>query len=384
MSYLDKHGGRPRPGLDAEGNTIISGVRATRRYSFGEDAAYLAKHWQLEQVGGASAQAGGGQLLLTSGVQAGAKATAVLTTLQLTAPARVAVTCRFANLPPAGTDFYLELVDESGNVCAGWAFIGGQSATQGRLQTYGAGGIAAPENVGNVTLQDRVAARRTYEIQVYPDEIRFNQRDPNTTAARSTSAVRNDCVPGPDQVLQVRLRVANSSAPASSSTLSVTGVLVTDITEIPVDLTNCGGSSPAEAVPAMLVSGSVVTATAAVSSYGGGAIPVHQSILAAGIGATVVRSSPITIAGGTITNPTATDVWLKLYNQVVTPVPASHTPVMTIRVPAGSNVNLSALLPAVGLRLFNGLAFVVTAQSSKTDTTAVGAGVIVEILGGAS
>lgn len=384
MSYLDKHGGRPRPGLDAEGNTIISGVRATRRYSFGEDAAHLAKNWQLEQVGGASAQAGGGQLLLTSGVQAGAKATAVLTTLQVTAPARVAVTCRFANLPPAGTDFYLELVDEFGNVCAGWAFIGGQSATQGRLQTYGAGGIAAPENGGSVTLQDRVAARRTYEIQVYPDEIRFNQRDPNTTAARSTSAVRNDCVPDPQQVLQVRLRVANSSAPASSSTLSVTGVLVTDITEVPVDLTNCGGSSPAEAVPAMLVSGSVVTATPAVSSYGGGAVPVHQSILAAGINATVVRSSPITIAGGTITNPTGTDVWLKLYNQVVSPVPASHTPVMTIRVPAGSNVNLSALLPAVGLRLFNGLAFVVTAQPAKTDTTAVSAGVIVELIGSGS
>lgn len=384
MKLLDKHGGRSRPGQDEEGNIIVSGIRAACRYSFGEDASHLAKHWQLEQAGGASVQIGGGQLLLTSGMQAGAKATALLTTVKLKAPARVAVTCRFANLPPAGTDFYLELIDEAGNTCAGWAFIGGQSATQGRLQTFGAGNIAAPENGGNVTLQDRVAARRTYEVQVYPDEIRFNQRDPNTTNARSTSAVRNDCVPGPEQVLQVRLRVANSSAPASSSTLSVTGVLVTDITEVPVDLTNCGGSSPAEAVPAMLVPGSVVTATPAVSSYGGGAVPVHQSILAAGINATVVRSSPITIAGGTITNPTASDVWLKLYNQVVAPAPASHTPVMTIRVPAGSNVNLSALLPAVGLRLFNGLAFVVTAQPAKADNTAVSAGVIVELIGSGS
>lgn len=384
MKLLDRHGGRSRPGQDEEGNITVSGIRAACRYSFGEDASHLAKHWQLEQAGGASVQIGGGQLLLTSGMQAGAKATALLTTVKLKAPARVAVTCRFANLPPAGTDFYLELIDEAGNTCAGWAFIGGQSATQGRLQTFGAGNIAAPENGGNVTLQDRVAARRTYEVQVYPDEIRFNQRDPNTTNARSTSAVRNDCVPGPEQVLQVRLRVANSSAPASSSTLSVTGVLVTDITEVPVDLTNCGGSSPAEAVPAMLVPGSVVTATPAVSSYGGGAVPVHQSILAAGINATVVRSSPITIAGGTITNPTASDVWLKLYNQVVAPAPASHTPVMTIRVPAGSNVNLSALLPAVGLRLFNGLAFVVTAQPAKADNTGVSAGVIVELIGSGS
>lgn len=380
MNLLEKHGKAPKKREDDEGSMIVTGVRAAYRFSFGEAADVIAKHWKIDQAG-ATAAVTAASLQLNSGTTPNAQASAVLQTLKMLAPMRIAVTAKFSQANPANSDFFIELIDNADQVAAAWGFIGGQTTTQGRVLTFGAGQVAAAENASNLSLSDRATAARTYEIQLYPDEIRFSQRDPNTLNARSTGAIRNHCVPDPNAPLRLRIRVKNgATAPASATQLTITGIIVNDITEVPVDMTNTGSNSQAEAVPVLSVPGSSITATAAFSTNSGGAIPIHQSILAASTNAMVIRAAALVLAGGMITNPTAADVWLKLYNQTSAPAPATNTPVLTVKVPAGQQINLGTIMPAAGMR-FVGLAILTTAAPAKTDTTAIAAGVIVELMG---
>ncbi|GGY03828.1 hypothetical protein [Paludibacterium paludis] len=365
---------------DAEGNRLFSGVRCVKRVAFSDPAVNLAE-WTLSQQGGATAALSGSAMQLSSGTAAGAAASATLGTVSGKSPLRVAVIAKFSQINPAGTDAAIELVDAGGNVAAAIAFPGGLSASQCRVQTFDPAGNGAPENSANVNYVDRVAAFKAYEILVFHDEIRFYARDTNSGAVRASLSLRTMFLPDPEADLSVRLRILNTAAVASSTTLMVHSVLVNDINELPVDMTNTGGVTPAESIPVYPISTLVCASYPAQRSDIGSYTPLHQSTLAASTNSTLVRSSPVNLGGGMIYNPSAADIWLKLYNKTSIPVPATDTPVLTVRVPANQQVNLSALLPAVGLRLPSGLAYSVTAAAAKTDATAIAAGAIIELHG---
>lgn len=77
----------------------------------------------------------------------------------------------------------------------------------------------------------------------------------------------------------------------------------------------------------------------------------------------------------TVSNPTATAVFVKVYNKASAPTLASDVPVMTIPVPAGSIQELN--FGTTGKRFASGIALAVTAAAASTDATAAVAGVVV-------
>lgn len=84
-----------------------------------------------------------------------------------------------------------------------------------------------------------------------------------------------------------------------------------------------------------------------------------------------VKTSAGTLYGMTASNPTATPAYLKLYNKASAPVVASDTPIRTISLPAGADVNV-IFTPK---RFSAGIAYAVTGAAVKTDATAAPAGV---------
>lgn len=383
MSLLKKHANDlPSAGRDAEGASLVTGVRLARRWSMAEDMATLQADWKLAQTGSGTVQQVAGTLQLSSGAAANGMASALLATMPMLCPVRIAVIAKFSAANPVNCDASIELVDADGAVWAAWSFAGALNSTQTRIATFGAGPIAAPENGTALVISDRVAAARIYEMQLYQDEIRFCQRDPNTANARNTLGIRSMYVPDPNMALYLRVRMQNGAvAPASAPVLTLQGVIVNDINEVPVDLTNTGSSSAAESVPVSITGTPNVNAVNNPSAYLGGYLPTHQSVLAATTNPVLVRNGAINVGGGSVANTSAADIWLKLYNKNAVPLPASDIPVLTVRVPAGQQVSLKNFIPSQGLRLTAGLAYLVTGAASKTDTTAIAAGSVIEIMG---
>lgn len=90
-------------------------------------------------------------------------------------------------------------------------------------------------------------------------------------------------------------------------------------------------------------------------------------------------SAPITAATNlfelTVSNPTATAAFIKIYNKASAPTLASDIPVLTISAPAGSFNQIS--FGTTGKRLTSGLAIAITGAAAATDATASVAGVVV-------
>ncbi len=75
----------------------------------------------------------------------------------------------------------------------------------------------------------------------------------------------------------------------------------------------------------------------------------------------------------TVSNPTATPSFVKLYNKATAPVVASDVPVLTIPVPANSVQALS--FGAQGKRFATGISLAATGAIAATDATATVAGI---------
>jgi hypothetical protein len=83
-------------------------------------------------------------------------------------------------------------------------------------------------------------------------------------------------------------------------------------------------------------------------------------------------------AGGNLfeisaSNPTATPAYLKLYNKSTAPTVGTDVPMMTIPIPANSNVSLE--FGPLGKRFTSGIALAITGAIAATDTTASVAGI---------
>lgn len=90
--------------------------------------------------------------------------------------------------------------------------------------------------------------------------------------------------------------------------------------------------------------------------------------------AVVWRGSACSLQEITLSNPTATPAFLKLYNRTAVPNPAVDQPLIIIPIPASSSASLE--FGNVGKRFSLGLAIAVTGAIGELDATAAPVGVL--------
>lgn len=117
--------------------------------------------------------------------------------------------------------------------------------------------------------------------------------------------------------------------------------------------------------------------TAAAASFSATVTPVGSSALsfvsAATTNAAVDKASAGSLFEVSISNPTATPVFVKFYNKATAPTVGTDVPVLTIPVAAGETKPFE--FGSVGKRFPLGIGHAVTGAAAATDTTAAVAGV---------
>ena len=119
------------------------------------------------------------------------------------------------------------------------------------------------------------------------------------------------------------------------------------------------------------VSGTITTSGTTTNTPVTGSI--HNLVTAATTNIAVVKASAGNLYGTTISNVTATPVYVKLYNKATAPVLTTDVPIITIPVPANSIESFD--FGAIGKRFTLGIGISVTGAIGATDTTNAVAGV---------
>ena len=96
----------------------------------------------------------------------------------------------------------------------------------------------------------------------------------------------------------------------------------------------------------------------------------YNVVTAASTNSAVVKATAGTLYEITISNPTATAAYVKLYNKATAPTVGTDEPVMTIPVPATSatTMPISLIFGQVGKRFATGIGIACTAAAAATDT----------------
>lgn len=135
------------------------------------------------------------------------------------------------------------------------------------------------------------------------------------------------------------------------------------------------GSYATEPIPAIqthAVTGSgTFTTSGAVTALPTGT--AYSLVTTASTNAAVVKSSAGNLFELTLSNPTATAAYVKLYNKATAPTVGTDVPVLTI--PVAGGVVASVELGAIGKRFATGIGIAVTAAAAATDTANAVAGV---------
>lgn len=120
-----------------------------------------------------------------------------------------------------------------------------------------------------------------------------------------------------------------------------------------------------EGVPAVTVSGTATVTPTSATNY--------NAVTTASTNAASVKSSAGNVFEITVSNPTATAIYVKLYNKASAPTVGTDVPILTIPVAAGTTVAMQ--FGALGKRLGTGIAIAATAAAAATDTAVAVAGV---------
>lgn len=131
--------------------------------------------------------------------------------------------------------------------------------------------------------------------------------------------------------------------------------------------------TPTENIPAIQTH----SVTAAASSFGATTTPAtgtaYSLVTTASTNAASARNAAASLFEITVSNPTATAAYVKVYNKASAPTVGTDVPVLTIPAPAGSLQ--SPNLGPIGKRFSSGIAVAVTAAAAATDTANSVAGV---------
>jgi hypothetical protein len=183
--------------------------------------------------------------------------------------------------------------------------------------------------------------------------------------------------------LRLQIRIANgSTAPASTTTLTVGFIGVTNYSNQSVSVNDVrpmgvGSALPVEimrgvtqAISGSLTSAGTTTATPATGT-------TYNLVTTASNNLAFMKASAGVLYEITVSNPTATACYIKLYNKTSAPVVASDVPVMTIAIPAtAAGVGEKSFnFGAVGKRFATGISIAVVGAAVATDATNAVAGI---------
>lgn len=179
------------------------------------------------------------------------------------------------------------------------------------------------------------------------------------STANATQAYDGNCA----MVTKVRVRL---SAFTSAGTHSV-GISAADVAVEPNPVVSLAAGS-ASVGTVVLGAGSAAVGTVATPS--GSAISVTTT---ASTNASSQKASAGNLFELSVSNPTATAIYVKLYNKASAPTVGTDVPVLTIPVAAG--VTVQPPLGNIGKRFTTGIAMAATAAAAATDTGVSVAGV---------
>jgi hypothetical protein len=225
----------------------------------------LSGDWVVNQTGaGQSITVSTSELTIAAGTTANAE-TIITTTLSFKIPFRVLFTFTLSQRI-ANQEFYLEIVDSSGNHRAS-VLLDGTSSTTAKLN-------CANENNSTGSISSTSFSTATYgiaELEVSSDEVNLYNRGANSSSNRgSSNSVVTRQIPDPNLDYFVRIRAKNlGTAPASNTNLKLDAIVVQDIEEITAEVTaGRGGGGLNQSIPVLIngtpgvsVSSGSITAT---------------------------------------------------------------------------------------------------------------------------
>jgi hypothetical protein len=145
----------------------------------------------------------------------------------------------------------------------------------------------------------------------------------------------------------------------------------------PVVVENASQVGAGAAMPVQLMGGTTaVTGSVSISGTPNINLPTslnYNVVTAASTNAAVVKSSVGSLWEVTVSNVTATPVFVKFYNKATAPTVGTDVPVLTI--PVAANSTLSMQFGATGKRFLTGIGVAATAGALATDTAVAVAGV---------
>ncbi len=131
------------------------------------------------------------------------------------------------------------------------------------------------------------------------------------------------------------------------------------------------GTYATEPIPAMQTHAVTASGTFTIGPAAG---TTYNLVSAATTNSAIVKSTAGNLCELTIFNPTASTVFVKLYNKATAPTVGTDVPVMTIPVVAGALWSSSGF-GTVGKRFATGIGIATTAAAPSTDVAVIGAGV---------
>ena len=255
--YFNPRADNYEPAYGDGGALSITSMQRKFRDDFPGSALDVG-NWQTVQTGsGQTITVSNSTLSIAAGTTIDAE-TIIRSLLAYTIPFRVMfifmLSQRIAN-----QEFYLEITNAAGTMLAQW-LLDSTVATSGKHNSVNA------DTAGTATAVtiSTTASYAIAELELFPDEVYFHSRPADNTGVRTVSAVRTRLVPDPNELYYIQIRAKNkTTAPASSTTLSVDAVTVQDIAELTAEITAGRGSMiGSQAIAVQAVGGTIGTVSA--------------------------------------------------------------------------------------------------------------------------
>lgn len=187
-----------------------------------------------------------------------------------------------------------------------------------------------------------------------------------------------------DRSLYVQIRALNlATAPASNTTWTIGFASVAPLNALDVAIQDVRPMSlstgmPVEVIRTVGVGTTAVTlASTTVTASTPAAGTMYSIVTAASTNAAFIKASAGTLFEMDISNPTASTVYVKIYNKTTAPTVGTDVPILSIPVAAGTHETYE--FGAIGKRFLTGIAIAVTSAMVATDTTVATAGAQVSL-----
>lgn len=249
----------------------------------------------------------------------------------------------------------------------------GTTATQAKFDTQRRG-----YNTGDTTATINTTASPGHLAIITGNDMMAllsDQLVASATGVRHTvRASRDENVPD-DTRLYLQIRMANgSTAPASQTTWTIGMVAVSEYSPLDTTVQDLRQTTLTPIPVDILRSVNLTTSTTVTANQGTlQAGTNYNAVTTASTNGASVKASAGNLFELSLSNPTATPIYVKLYNKASAPTVGTDVPVKTIPVPANTDVQVA--FGSQGKRFATGLAIAATGAIGATDTTNAVAGV---------